>query len=361
MRSGALRELVTRVDVARSTGSRHALRRLSQDVRHARGERVNRAVARSMWSAAAQTLGAEAVELGDGFFEIKREGSWTRVYEQTVPLNDEVSVRVADNKALIYRLLQAAGIRMPHHLEFSPRELPLAIEFLERAQTSCVVKPVRSSSGFGVTSQIREPADLRRAVRWAARFSNRLFIEHQCGGCVYRVLVLDGTVLDAVRQNPPSVTGDGRSTLAELVEAEYERRLRSGGIGTARPFVIDLDAILTLRRDGLSPHAVPEAGTEVRVKTVTNQNRFEDNETALDSISDALAAEAVAAASVAGLRLAGVDLVTQDARLSLADGEGAVIDVNPHPGLWHHYHVRDPSSATDVAAEILRRLLVASL
>ena len=29
-----------RVDVARSTGSRHALRRLSQDVRHARGQRV---------------------------------------------------------------------------------------------------------------------------------------------------------------------------------------------------------------------------------------------------------------------------------------------------------------------------------
>jgi D-alanine-D-alanine ligase-like ATP-grasp enzyme len=106
---------------------------------------------------------------------------------------------------------------------------------------------------------------------------------------------------------------------------------------------------------------VPEAGTEVRVKNVTNQNRFEDNETALDSISDELAAEAVAAASVAELRLAGVDLVTQDARRALANTEGAVIDVNPHPGLWHHYHVRDPSAATDVAAEILRRLLVTSL
>jgi cyanophycin synthetase len=177
---------------------------------------------------------------------------------------------------------------------------------------------------------------------------------------VYRVLVLDGTVLDAVPQYPPSVAGDGRSTIAELVEAEYERRLRSGGIGTARPFVIDLDALFTLRRDGLSPCAVPEAGAKVRVKTVTNQNRFEDNETALDSISDDLAADAVAAASVAGLRLAGVDLVTQDARRALANTEGAVIDFN-HPGLWHHYHVQDPSAATDVAAEILRRLLVTSL
>jgi D-alanine-D-alanine ligase-like ATP-grasp enzyme len=355
--SGVWRELVTRLDVASATGIRHALRRLSQDLRHAGAGRPNPVVGREIWTSAAKAVGAEIVELGDGFFEFRKGSTWTRVHEQTVPLNTEVAVRLAEDKPLVYRLLREAGLPVPDHLEFSLRELRHAIEFLEQGPAPCVVKPARGASGFGVTTQIREPADLRHAARWAARFSGRLLIERQADGNPYRLLVLDGTVLDVIRREPPRVTGDGHSTVAELVEAEYERRLRTRGIAGVTPFVIDLDSLLTLRRDGLSPRSVVAAGKTVRVKTVTNQNRAEDNEAVVEAVSSELESDAAAAASVAGLRFAGVDVVTIDPSRALAQSGGVVIDVNAGPGLWHHYRVRERSGATDVAAEILKELL----
>jgi cyanophycin synthetase len=353
---GAWRELVARLELVRATGPRHALRRLSQDLRRAGEDKRIRLLSREMWAAAAEALGAEIVDLGAYIFEIRKGDSYTRVWEGTPTVNDDVAAQLTDDKAQVYRLLRAAGVPVPDHVEFSRRDIGRAKAFLHDA-APCVIKPTRSASGFGVTSQLRKPAELRSAARWAGRFSERLLIERQTEGTVYRLLVLDGTIVDVIRRQPPRVTGDGRSTIAELVEAEYERRIQSRQLRSVRPFVIDLDCVLTLRSDGLSPRSVLAAGTTVRLKTVTNQNRREDNETALDTISNELAADALAAASATRLRFAGIDVVTPDEGKPLAQSGGVVIDVNASPGLWHHYHVRDPSGATDVAVEILRRLL----
>jgi cyanophycin synthetase len=355
--AGAWRELRTRVDVATATGVRHALSRLAQDVRHAEQSGTNRTVLREMWASAAAALGAEIVDLGDGFLEITRGDSRTRVYDKVPPFNDEVAVQLANDKSLVYRLLRRAPVQVPDHLEFSSGDLAPAYEFLEQDAAPYVVKPARDTGdGSGVTSQIHERRDLRRAVRWAARFGDRIIIERQVEGVVYRVLVLDGTVLDVVRRHPPSVTGDGRSTVAELVRAEYERRLDAGGVLGAKPLVVDLDCLLTLRRSGLTAGSVVEQGRTVPVKTVTNQNRAEDNETVREQISDGLTDDALASAATVGLRFAGVDVVAGFLEPTGERGR-VVIDVNARPGLLHHYRVRDPSAATDVAGEILSRLL----
>jgi D-alanine-D-alanine ligase-like ATP-grasp enzyme len=356
--SGVWRELATRAGLASSTGAGYALRRAVADIRHTRGDRLTRRVAEEIWTSAAAKVGATLEVVQGGFFEISRGNARTIVYEQLPPLNDEVSIRLGEEKALVYALLRRAGVPVPEHLAFGSHELDRALAFLERQQGPCVIKPAAGSSkGFGVTSQLREPTDVRRAARWAARFSDRLLIERQIDGDVYRVLVLDGRVLDVVRRRAPSVVGDGRSSVAQLVEREYERRIRVRGMEGAQPLVIDLDSVLTLRQAGWTPRFVPAEGQLVQVKTVTNQNRREDNETVHPPLPSELSAAAVRAASTIGLRLAGIDLVTPDATRPLAESGGVALDVNARPGPWHHYRVRDPARATDVAAEILAALL----
>lgn len=352
------RELVTRFELASVTGLRHALRRFSQDLRHARADGFRRAKAQGIWTSAAAAIDAELIELGGGFVEIRKGKARTRIYEHTLPLNDQVAVLLANDKPRAQGLLRAEGIPVPDYLEFSLNDLTPAVEFLEQGSSPCIVKPVKGISGQGVTSAIRSPSDLRRAARWARRYGERLMIERQIAGSVYRLLVLDGVALDTVRCLPPRVTGDGQSTIAELIEAEYERRLeplaRDLGI---RPLAVDLDCLLTLRRRGLTPRSIPAAGETVQVKTVTNQNRIEDNETVTDGIARELAAVAAASAATLGLRWAGIDVVTPDPRRGLAEAGGGVIDVNGAPGLWRHYRVSDPASVPDVVAAVLRRLL----
>jgi cyanophycin synthetase len=276
-----------------------------------------------------------------------------------VSLNSTEAVALANDKPAAYQVLERAGVPVPEHLAFGARDLRGARAFVARGPVPCVVKPAHGSGGDGVTSGVRTPADLRRAALSASRFASRLLVERQAAGVVFRLLVLDDGVLDVLRRLPPRIEGDGTSSVEELIFAEYDRRIQANGEPGLKPFAVDLDCILTLRAAGVSLRSVPQAGTTVQVKTVTNYNRRDENEAVRTAVSDELKAEAVAAARAVGLRLAGVDVVTRT--VGLAASCGVVVDVNATPALHHHLHVVDVSATSRVAVPILRTLLSAPM
>jgi D-alanine-D-alanine ligase-like ATP-grasp enzyme len=354
----AWRSVATRLDLLRSTGPRHAWRHWRQDLALRALERGRREqIARALWTDAAETLGAGVQELGAGRLVISRGSARTTVAGQTVTLDDPAAVTRAADKPAVYRLLAGAGLRVPEHEVFDARDLRRAKRFLESGPVPCVVKPAQGRGGDGVTCGIRTARDLRRASLSASRFAPRLLIERQIRGDVFRLLVLDREVLDVVRRLPPSVTGDGRSTVEELVFGEYERRIRADGDPGIKPFAVDLDCLLSLKQAGLSLRSVPAAGATVQVKTVTNYNRPIDNETLRAAVSRELSAAAVEAARVLGLRLAGVDVITPEPLASLEDGAGVISDLNAAPGLHHHVYVANGEAARPVAVPILNALL----
>ncbi|HUT76088.1 MAG TPA: cyanophycin synthetase, partial [Polyangia bacterium] len=148
-----------------------------------------------------------------------------------------------------------------------------------------------------------------------------------------------------------------RSTVAELVTAENERRVGSGEGARTGLLRIDLDAVFCLQNQGLRPSSVLADGERVAVKTVINQNGPDDNVNAREEVSEELLADAVAAARVIGVRLAGVDLITPDPSRSLREGGGAIIEVNGTPGLHYHYNGAGPEEQESVAVAILERAL----
>ena len=356
-RGRAGRELAVRLDLVRATGLRYPLHRAREDRALARlvqrGGLTSRY--RKIWGEAARELGADVVELDGGFIELRRDSARTRVWNHWVPLDDIVTARLALDKTLVHRLLSSSSLPVPAHLEFDATDAARAIAFLESADSPCVVKPVGASGGGGTTSGITRRADLVRAAARAGRLGGRVLIERQARGDVYRLLLLDGELLDVVRRRPPTVTGDGRSTIAALVAVENRRRLAEGGM---IPLLrLDLDSAFALGARGLRLSSVPSAGDRVSVKTVVSQNAPEDNETVEGDVSPTLARDAARAAGAVGLRLAGVDVITPSTAASLSEAGGVVLEVNGTPGLHYHYEVRNRERATPVAVPILRKLL----
>ena len=352
------RQLGARIDLVRATGLRHAARRMRDAEKLGQLGRARRALYERIWRDAASAVGAEVVDLTHGFFELRKGRARTRVWEQWVELDDAVTLRLAFDKVVVHRLLRAAGVRVPDHLEVHFRDLAPALEFIADGGAAYVVKPASGTGGgVGLTCGVRRPADLRRAALRAARSDTRLLVERQADGIVYRLLFLDGELLDVVRRLPPRVTGDGRSTIDELIAAENDRRLLAGGDAGLELLTVDLDCVFTLEHAGLALSSVPPAGTEVAVKTVTNQSGADDNETVRERPAPELVDEALAAVDAVGLRLAGVDVITSDPSRPLADTGGAVIEVNGTPGLHHHYQVADREKAVRVAVPVLRKLL----
>lgn len=353
------RRLAARVDLVGFAGVGYYLRRGRDQGRFARlGAGARNALYERIWREAAMTVGARAVSLAPGLLELSRGAQRTRVFQQAVALDDPVTLRVALDKALVHRLLLDAQVTIPEHVEFAFEDPAPALAFLARAGGACVVKPAAGTGGgHGTTAGITLPADLLRARMHAAKSSRRLLVERQAAGAVYRLLLLDGELLDVVRSTPARLSGDGTSTIAKLMRAENERRVAARGAAGLGRLGVDLDLVLTLERAGLSLSSVPAAGRTVAIRTITNDNGAEQCETYAGPIADSVVAEARAAAQAVGLALAGVDVITPDPALPLREVGGVINEVNGTPGLHHHYLVADPERATRVAVPILERLL----
>ncbi len=127
-----------------------------------------------------------------------------------------------------------AGVPVAEHHDFPASDPRPAVAFLETGCGPCVVKPGGATgAGYGVTCGVHNRGDLVRACLQAARFADTVLIERQAPGAMYRVLVLDGEPIAVVRRNPPQLTGDGSSSIWELLAAE--NRAPAGRRGAPGP------------------------------------------------------------------------------------------------------------------------------
>jgi cyanophycin synthetase len=209
-----------------------------------------------------------------------------------------------------------------------------------------------------VTTGIGKISDLARAAAAAAVYADELLIEEQIDGDNYRLLYLDGVLIDSFVRRLPSVMGDGRSTVAELVDRANDRRLAAKA-GVSQVLIsIDLDMRRTLAKQGLTLGSVPAAGRSVTLKTVVNENSGADNATATGMLCRSIVEDGARAVAALGVRFAGIDLILRDPAVPMAQSGGVVLEVNGTPNLYYHYNKSDGSFP--VAVHLLRRLLPAA-
>lgn len=353
------RRFAARVDIARSYGATALWRRARTRDRHSSSQEHARRCAfyERIWREAAERCGAEVNCLSPGLLELARGSARTRVYQQVVELDGPVTLQLAVDKGFAHRLMEELGVAHPEYLEWGVEELRAAQAFMASVNGPCVVKPAGGAGGSGVVPGVETAEDLIRA-RWHAGWeTDRLLIERQAEGIVYRLLLLDGELLDIVRKSPPRLTGDGQATIAGLIAQENERRVCAGGAAGLPLLQVTLDTLLTLGRAGMTLASVPPAGRRVALAVATNRNAPGDNETWRGEVAPTILEDARRLAAAIGLRLAGLDVITTDITKPLVETSGVVTEVNGTPGLHHHYLVADPAKATAAAVPVLERLL----
>ena len=295
-----------------------------------------------IWSEAAHALGATLRRIGHGVLEIRRGSLVTRVRQNCTTMDDAITLALAGNKPLTYRLFADCGVRVPRYAEFTLDEVQRAARFLREAKGECVVKPAADTGGgLGVTTGIQTSWQLARAAANATVYGNDLLIQEQVPGDNYRLLYLDGMLLDAVVQKPPTVKGDGRSPVRSLVRQANTRRLEKGACISQGLLSVDPDMRQTLDAQGLKLSSVPREGQTVVLKTAINENMGEDNRTATAMLCQSIIDEVALASRTVGARLAGVDIITTNPSVPLRESGGAIIEVNTTPGFYWHYQKAD--------------------
>lgn len=310
-----------------------------------------------IWTGAAAELGASVRGDWSSGFEFRLGRAEARVDQWETYLDPPETVRCSLDKPLVLDRLADAVVPVPEQLSFSLREVGQAVARVRRGVGRWVLKPLAGSGGEGVTCGVENPADLARALVAAASVGGQFVLEPQIAGATYRLLILDGELLDVVRRDPSSVEGDGVSTIRDLIRSENHARVDAAAARGNQLVHPDHDSLLALRAQRIDLESVPPAGVRHRVKHSNGDGgRFDTHSVSLSLVSQEVVDDATRAVAAVGLRLAGVDLVTPDLGRGISAAGGAVIEVNAPPAL--HYHYLTASSRTShVATRILQRLL----
>ncbi len=309
------------------------------------------------WNKAAAGIGASIEDMGNSWFLIKKDGNSTFVHGERVMLDTAVTLELAGDKALVYRLLQEDGFPVPQSLVFTLETIGTAYDFQHTIKGDVVVKPMDSWAGQGVTVNIKTPEELKQATLHASQYGHQLLIENHIQGDSYRLLFLNGEFLDAVRRDSPQIVGDGKSTVKQLVKLENEARTNEQEMTALSPLQVDADCRRTLKKLNISLSYVPAVDEKIIIKKVANQNTKFENHGVRDQVHPDIIALGRDVSMLYRIELAGLDLITTDISKPLSETGGVINEINTTPGLHHHFLVSNESDAVQSGELVLDYIL----
>ncbi|MGE3797476.1 MAG: acetate--CoA ligase family protein, partial [Thermomicrobiales bacterium] len=247
----------------------------------------------------------ERVDLGTGIYQ-------QRFWGLSVSTDSHHGARIAQDKYVAKRLLAAAGLPTPEG--YPARTLEQALDRAATMGYPVVLKPRSGNKGQDVYLDLQNDDELTRAWNLLARADppGGPLIERFLPGEEYRVLVIGGSVAAANHRIPPSVVGDGRATILQLIEKENARpeRFTVGLCGLCR-IVIDDHMRDVLARDGKSLDAILPQGQRQLVRRTTNVSTGATTAEVTDCMHPDYLMICQTAARVGGLEIAGVDFVAR--------------------------------------------------
>jgi cyanophycin synthetase len=170
--------------------------------------------------------------------------------------------------------LQELGLPIPQgEIVFSKTE---ALKVAKEIGYPVAVKPVVGHKGIGVTSGVRDSRELESAYSAALDAippdqSRRIIVEKSISGTDFRLLCVNGKFVAAIERRPAAVTGDGYSTIADLIHAENRQPARMD-TPTSPMSKIQCDAAMEtyLKEQSYSLKSVIKKGSTVTLRKVAN-------------------------------------------------------------------------------------------
>ncbi|WP_217872158.1 N-acetylglutaminylglutamine synthetase [Haematobacter massiliensis] len=263
-----------------------------------------------------------------GFFRLSYGGRTIRCRESLTELTSAVAMSICDDKSVTRRVVSAAGVTVPAQIDADAEEE--ALEQFLVTHGKLVVKPARGEQGRGISIGISTMKDLKAAIRAARSVSERVLLEAFHEGEDLRLVIIDGALVAAALRRPPRVTGDGRSPLRRLIEAQSRRR--SAATGGESRIPIDAETRRCLEGQGLDLDSIPVEGQDIIVRKAANLHTGGTIHDVTAEVHPELVDAGLRAAQAIGIPVVGIDLMVSDPTAP----DYIFIEANERPGLANH-------------------------
>ena len=287
------------------------------------------------------------VQLGYGKYQ-------QRIQATVTGRTPHISVELASDKEETNKILGSLGLPVPRQeLVTSQTD---ALRAAHKLGGSVVLKPYNGNHGRGITINISDDDDIRAGFDAAREHSRSVIVETYLAGDDHRLLVVNGELVAATRRTPGHVVGDGKQTVAELVEVVNSDPRR--GVGHEKVLTklkLDREAELMLERMGYTAESVPKEGEVVPLRSTANLSTGGTANDVTDIIHPDNRAMAERAVRAIGLDVGGVDFLTTNIAESYKSIGGGICEVNAAPGFRMHIA---PSEGTprDAAGPVIDML-----
>ena len=290
---------------------------------------------------------ASLVQFGHGRYQ-------QRIQATTTGRTSNIAVELAGDKEETNGILRDLGLPVPS--QRLVRRVNDAARAAEIVGYPVVVKPLAGNHGRGVSINLKTPEEVEVAFEKAREHGRSIVVESYIEGFDHRLLVVNGKLVAAAKRMPGHVVGDGKHTIAELVDIVNSDPRR--GVGHEKVLTrleFDHQAERLLAKLGYDHSTVPAEGEEVYLRSTAN---LSTGGTAID-VTDVIHPDnremAERAIKAIGLDIGGVDFLTNDITESYRDTGGGICEVNAGPGFRMHVA---PSEGTprDVAGPVIDML-----
>ena len=270
----------------------------------------------------------EITDAEGGFFRLSHGGRSIHCRESLCELTSGVAMSIADDKAVARRVVATAGLAVPDQIEAGDDRARIAA-FLEK-HGKLVVKPARGEQGRGISVGIATLDALDAAIAEARTVCDRVLLEACFEGEDLRLVIIDFKLVAAAVRRPPRVIGDGRSTVAALVEMQSRRREAATGGESRIP--LDAETDRCLAEQGLNLDTVLGEGQEITVRKAANLHTGGSIHDVTDTVHPDLVAAACRAARAIDIPVVGIDFMVGDP----SEPDYVFIEANERPGLANH-------------------------
>ncbi|HEY0031041.1 MAG TPA: cyanophycin synthetase [Bacteroidia bacterium] len=265
-----------------------------------------------------------------------------------------LGIELAGDKEETKKILSEAHLPVPKGiLVYTEQELKLRFEEM---QLPVVVKPLDGNHGRGVTTNIYTLEDALFGYNIAKKISIPIIVEEYIPGDDYRFLVVNYEFVAAAKRTPAFVTGDGRSTIMDLINEANKDPERGDGSEHVLAFIkVDSATEKILKEKDLNLNFVLSEGEVLYLKDTANISAGGIATDVTDEVDPENKFMAEHVARLFNLDICGIDVVATRVDVPLTREIGGIIEVNAGPGLRMH---SNPQKGTprNVAAPIISML-----
>lgn len=218
-------------------------------------------------------------------------------------------------------------------------------EIFDNYPTPVVIKPAGLTQGKGVTTNIFNMEQAIKAYQYAQKaigtksrseWQTKIMIQQQVKGDDYRLLVVNGKLEVATKRVPAFVTGDGKSSIRELIEETNKdpRRNMNNPAHTLKPIAFDEMLDQFLAEQEISLITVPKKDERVYVRKVASMSQGGITEDFTEKVHPHIRSIAESMASTIHANVVGIDVICQDISKPLTIENGSFIEMNTMPEIY---------------------------